>query len=801
MEIYTLVKAGIRNRKGIMTGFMILTMTIVVCLLTMIGVRKNYELAKNRAFDIENKGSIFTFFSLDKFSEKMENDLKNDETVDHILVQDALTGVNISSKDKKESNSYVVMKGMDTVPIFDSECKSLYMPGTSEYDSMKLKKGEIYVPYGIKDRLNLNVNDIIHMDFLGVSCDFKVKGFIQECFMGSSIIGYKIVYISDEEFDEISEICKNNIKDPVQDGWVLGKGVFVFGNEKANESSNLFERDLTLKYKYSSMAQIDITRETAERYTGIFIEIILAVITGFSILLFVIFLIVAGHNIGTEMEIDYATLGILKSQGFTDKKIRMIYIFEYLLVELVGMILGVIISIPLERLLSSIFFGLTAILPEKHIPILESIVLTALLFMITFVYVFICTRNVTKATPVKAITNAKTDYYFDSMINAPIKKRLLGFTLGMRQITSKPVHYISVCIVTALLVFTVITCELMSGFIQSRNALLSMGEPFLDIEYDFKNPDPKCKCEDIENIVKKYTEIKGRSYASHTYVSVNGESILVITKGYPDELSSVYKGRNVKYDNEIIVTEQICKLLDVKMGDTVTVGCDEFTEEYVIVGIFQSMNDAGKSISMSLDGISRLKNKKEDKYTLENLGKHGIVLKDASLGQKIVDEVTEKYGDDVEIKLNDFSETMNDFGNVFYMAADGSKLLIYSMTFIFALVTVAMVCAKAFIQERTDIGIYRAIGFGVGNVRRQFASRFVIISFFSSCVGVIFARLYSGTLLGLLFSLFGIPHIEMEYRSVLFIRPVFIFLIGYFIFGYIASGKVKKVSSRELITE
>ena len=28
-----------------------------------------------------------------------------------------------------------------------------------------------------------NVNDIIHMDFLGVSCDFKVKGFIQECFM------------------------------------------------------------------------------------------------------------------------------------------------------------------------------------------------------------------------------------------------------------------------------------------------------------------------------------------------------------------------------------------------------------------------------------------------------------------------------------------------------------------------------------------------------------------------------------------------------------------------------------------
>ena len=62
MEIITLVKAGIRSRKGIMIGFMLLTLLIVVSIITMIGVRKNYETAKDKAYEIEDKGVIMGFF-------------------------------------------------------------------------------------------------------------------------------------------------------------------------------------------------------------------------------------------------------------------------------------------------------------------------------------------------------------------------------------------------------------------------------------------------------------------------------------------------------------------------------------------------------------------------------------------------------------------------------------------------------------------------------------------------------------------------------------------------------------------
>ena len=801
MEIYTLVKAGIKNRKGIMIGFMILTMLIVISVITMFGVRKNYELAQKRAFEVEDKGVIFAQFAEENYSEELMDKIEAEDTVDHVEVHDALLGVNVEIGDKKDGNGYFIIKQPDTIPIFNEDCTELIMPSSPEYKSLSLKKGEIYLPYGLTTKLNAEVGSKLEMDFLNSHETFTVKGFVQEAYMGSSIIGYKMVFLSDEDFDHFYKLNKESIVDPETDGWVIGKIVFVYPSDKADESSNIFLRDLTLKTKLNDMARATMTRETAEHYTGLFIEIILAVITGFAILLFVIFLIVAGHNISTEMEIEYRNLGILKSLGFSDKKIQLIYVYQYLIIELIGTLLGVIISIPCERIMSKVFFSLTALLPEKKLPIVESLIFMALLFAVTIIYVYLFTRKISKTSPVKAITNGREDYYFDSRLNVSVRKGCMAFWLGLRQITSAPKRYISIVIVTVLLIFTIITTELMSGYIQSRNALISMGEPFAEIEFSFKVAEPDCKVSDIEAIIRKYSEIEGRQYKSNVYTSVNGESMMTFVKGYPEELSSVYKGREVKYDNEVVITEQVSKLLDVGIGDKLTIGRNKQSAEYVVVGIFQTMNDTGKAIAVSLDGFSRLREDPSEKYTIDQLGMYGVVLKDPSKGPEIEKEIRKKYGDVLEVEYNDFDNKDGFLINDFYLAAEGSKLLIYILSFAFAIVTIVMVCAKAFIQERTDLGIYRATGFSVGRVRSSFAARFMIISMLSSVVAVILGRLYSAKLLASVFSLFGIGHIEMEYGPMFFIKPIVIFALCYLVFGYIASRKVKKLSARELITE
>ena len=793
MEIITLVKAGIRNRKGIFIGFTLLTALIVTSVVTMFGVKKNYKDATKKAFETADKGTIVACYTYGTFTDELKKRLEKNEAVEKIKVIDDITAINISCNNVKDGNGYYVTKLQDNLPVFNEK-------GNAFVNDIVLSKGDILLPYGSKDLFNCKEGDTIQMEFLGQTREFTIKAFVQEPFMGTAIMGTKTVFLNDQDFDEIRENCLSLIKSEA-DYWSAGNMVYIYPSEKADPSSNKMLRKLNLDTKFDDLSRITTTRETAEHYTGIFINIFLAVITGFAVLLTVIFLIVAGHNISTELEIDYTNLGILKAEGFTNKSIRKVYLAEYLLVQFIGIVIGILISVPLERWLSRLYFTMTAILPMRKLPVFESLAVAALLFLVTGIFVFLFTGKVAKTTPVKAITRGKDDVYFSGRLHAPITKKGLGFSLGFRQITSAPKRYISIFLVSALLIFSVISVELMSDYISSRKALTSMGEPFTDLDFAPTDNYDSYHVADVEAIIEQYSHITGRCYKSHRYLSINGENVLCIVKAYPEELSSVYKGRDVQYDNEVVITQQIANLLDLKIGDTVTLGMNEQNREYIVVGIFQTMSDMGKAISLSLDGLSMLRKDPTDKFTPDDLNMYKVVLDDTSRANEIVSAIKKKYGDSIVVEFNDFKAVSTDNTESFYIAADVSKIMIYVLTFIFALVTVSMVCTKTFIQERTDIGIERAVGFSVGRIRRQFAARFMMIGIFSAALGVLLSILFSDKMLSAIFSMFGVPHVELSYSFLSVAGPILVFAVFYMIFGYLSSAKVKKVSARELITE
>ncbi len=809
MEIITLVKTGIRDRKGIFIGFLILTILIVVSTMTMFGVDSNYQRAVDRAYEIEDNGAIYAFFKDGYYTEELDEKVRNSKYVDSVERYDCIIGNNIECNGEINGNSIMVMKFQNQLPIFNKDGSEFinYTDGNAFSSVMKessdgeydLKKGEIYLPYGLKSLFKAKEGDKVFSDFLSGKKTFTIRGFVQEPFMGTYIMGYKTVFISDEDFDDLYGKCISEMKNP-EDNWALGDVVYIHPSDKADESTDILLRDLNLETNFDNMSWASLTRETSEHYTGLFIKIIMAVVTGFSGLLFAIFLVITWHNISTEMDIDYTNLGILKSQGAGNPVFRKVYMIEYLFVEAVGVILGFIIAIPVERWMSRLFFDMTGILPLSDPPVLYGLILMLILFVITGVFIYIFTGRIRKVSPVKAITKGKDDIYFENRINLPISKRMLGMSLGLRQITSKPRRYISVVLVTSLLMYMVFVGGFMSSFIRSRDALKSMGEPFCEIEFAFKTLEPKCTVEDIENTVKEYSGIKERLYKSHLYMSINGERVMTQVKGYPDEFSTTYKGREIKYDNEIVITEQVAKLQDLKIGDTVTIGREDISKEYMIVGIFQTMNDTGKAISMSLDGLNRL-TKNNKKYVIDNLHMFGIELEDDTHAEEIADKLREKYGEDITVECRDYAKLVGNTTEAFYVAANGSNLMIYVLTFIFGLVTVMMVCSKTFIQERTDIGIMRATGFTVRNIRLEFAIRFGIISLISSVFGCVLARFFAEPMLSSVFSMFGVPHIEMDFTFLGFAVPVIISVFVYMVFGYIASHKVRKVSERELITE
>ena len=117
--------------------------------------------------------------------------------------------------------------------------------------------------------------------------------------------------------------------------------------------------------------------------------------------------------------------GVLKAQGFDKNKIRMLFLGQYLLSEIIGAVLGIIFSIPLVKSASNIFVTITAVPAVISVPVGIIVLILAALFALSAVSIFFVTIKISRISPVRAISGNKKEIYFESRLNAPIGYKFL----------------------------------------------------------------------------------------------------------------------------------------------------------------------------------------------------------------------------------------------------------------------------------------------------------------------------------------------------------------------------------------
>ena len=227
------------------------------------------------------------------------------------------------------------------------------------------------------------------------------------------------------------------------------------------------------------------------------------------------------------------------------------------------------------------------------------------------------------------------------------------------------------------------------------------------------------------------------------------------------------------------------------MGDEVTVSKEDREAKYIVSGIFQSANDSGTTFAMGMSGAERLID--------ITMSSRYYVLADKTAADAIAEEITRQYGSLLGINVIEDGDYLGleEFETVVSLL----KAVIYGFSVLFALVVVAMVCNKAFIRERRDIGIYKAIGFTSKHLRIGFALRFLWIGVLGSGLGVLLSILFSDKLLGIVLSLIGLSKVILHYTWASILAPAAAVCLSFAIFAYMASHKIKRVATSELIVE
>ena len=227
-----------------------------------------------------------------------------------------------------------------------------------------------------------------------------------------------------------------------------------------------------------------------------------------------------------------------------------------------------------------------------------------------------------------------------------------------------------------------------------------------------------------------------------------------------------FKGRAPLYDNEISVSPLLLEEFDLKIGDEIIVGWHGKKEKYLISGTVQLMNDSGMCFLMSYSAAERIE------YDYMLWGSYSLESEnDKSLNQKIADSLNEKFGYIIEAEANrEFIDSSSK------TAIKAMRIIIYVFSVLFSLIVVHMVCSKAFTHERTDIGIYKAVGFKTSGLRVQFAFRFLIVAVIGSAAGGILSYFLSGKMLEILLKSIGVTSFNTDVVFTSFEIPILIVL-------------------------
>ena len=791
MDIILLIKKNIRYKKGSFTSIIMLMMIIALSITTIVSIKKNVpksiEAAYDRVYDSSTSYSIGNKYLTDE----LINEVLANPMVKRVEVRKALAPESFKYSDDKRSTFDISIMQMDTKLI------RLWKEDFSGYTDTvpELNRGEIYVPRPMAENDGVGAGDKVTVGFKDTSYSFIIKGLVEEPSCGSSFMGYKAVFINQEDFNAIYSDREEAVKQDPEAVNDLYNTVYVTKEDDCDLSDAKFVSELNKATKLGSFAT-GITRAESLHYQGLMPEIIMNIFLSFVVILTVIVFVVMSNSISSSIELNYTDLGILKAQGYDSGRLKRVFLGQYMLAETIGTVLGMVLSIPVSRLILNAFEPIIGIKINGGLNILQSIGILLGLLILSAAFIMLISGKVGRISPLRALQSGRSEVYFDSRLNTPVSGKMLSPSLALRQFTSGKRRYIASIIIASVLVFFLLTMTGMTDAVSSENAQRAMGATSeniaVTIPVDYSLENIKLVNEQLElteNVIREYTDILERYRMSQRYMLLEGVQ-LACEVAEDEECFTITKGRVPRYKNEIVVGEIYADEMGYDIGDEVKVSYQGNTGDFIITGFCTGLQDTGRFFGMTGDGARTLR---------KDFAIHwaGYKLKDTDKLEEIEKTLKDMLME--ECRVNTY--TPGEASSLFVQLSGAIKAVIYAISIIFALVVVSMVCTKTFVREKTDIGIYKSMGFTTAGLRMQFAVRFLIVAVLGIVIGVVLSLSFSEKLLSLLLRSMGIANFVIDFRFITVFLPIVAVALSYFVFAYMVSGNIKKVEVRNLITE
>ncbi len=753
-----ILKKDLVKRKA--TNLIVLLFVILASMFVGTGLNNVLTVSNGTDYYLEKAGVgdfvIVTMKVGDKIGE-LEEVLKSEPSIKEYR----LDTVVYSSQDglKKGDGSLIETKN---VPMLQSlQDSSFRFFDENNETPAPLLPGHCYVSGNFLSKNDLKVGDQIRISQADVDVTLVIDGKVKDALFGSDFMGNTRFLMHEEDFNKFMA------SETIQAKYVGQVAcIDTVDHETAKLEDAIANCDVAFAKPGSTIAICYVMN-----------MIVAFVVLILSVCLIVLAFVVLRVSLSFTITKEFREIGVLKAIGIKNLKIRSLFMIKYLVIAIIGSVIGFFLGIPLTNLLlKSVSENMVL---GNELGVLVNAIGAVIVVIAIVLMAFFSTKKVKKATPVDAIRTGQTGERYNKKSKLHLANQHSGTSafLAKNDTISNPKRYIAIIIAFSICTLFVLMLVNTTNTMRS-DALITTFCAKSDLYISNVADGMEVMGMNEENMDKFLAEkeqllrdlgMPGKLSLDIQYsyaVTANGKtSKVVCERGYKTDYDSYIflKGTRPENRNEIAVTSMMCDKLGVGIGDKVTIDFGSEQLDCIITAEYQSFNQTGEILRLHPDAPA------DNKYSSSIMAFQ--ITFDDHPSEKVIRErkaILEKELKDYDIFTT--SEYVADCIQVVPTMEAVQYMLLAITLIVVALVTILM--ELSFIaDEKSQIALLKAIGFKNGKIYKWHVIRFGIVAFVACFLAGILSIPMTKLCISPIFGMMGVNKINYAFK------PLQIFLL------------------------
>lgn len=782
MKYCMLALNGIKKKKGDTTAMFILIIVATIMMYTGLAVFTNLMTVLD-SVNKTNHGADVLINTQCRDVDGIEKEIRKMDDVEDIETSDsyyAYSGQYWKGNEKKETVSFLV-ENMDISHKF-------FTPEIIQ-KGKKRKDNSIILPYYLHVAKGYETGDHIKIQVNGVVYECVVYGFMEDIlFSTPTNISVFHVQVVPEMYEKMGEQMTHTT-------------VFRMSGVSGSDTEEL-EGEITAALEksvpeYQQYYNLSVNYQTMRVGDTLTTDIVMAILIAFALIILAIAIVIVSFSIQNSIEQNMTNTGIMEASGFTASQLIFATVLESLIVGGTSIIVALAVSPLSARLIGGIVSISIGVRWQLGFDVSSALITGGIILAFILIATYFEARSYKKITILDALRGGVKTHNFRRN-HIPMDKTILplNIALGIKEILNQKKKSIAICLIIMVLA---VACNsgilLYENFVASNDNLLQLAG-MEGASAQVSIPDDM----DIHEIGDAVSKIKGveqiNYFMSNNMKLAKGDIEESYTVDYWEDTDkirtrTIVEGRYPIYDNEIALSRLICEKLNARVGDMIQVKSGSKTEEYLVVGMTQHIDHLGKKAVMTFDGINRVNDTIKPGVLM-------VYINDSMDFNKLEDEIHEMYP---QLEVINNKQVLEAACNPI---ADALRLLciVFNCCTVIIIVVILFLMIRIKLnQEKTNMGIEKALGFTTGQLMIRVIMNYLPLAFAGSTLGVIFSYFTFDAMTTVCLAFCGIRGCEMQKGFGYMMCTIAVITLTSLAASTLMSARIRKLEPSQMIRE